>query len=271
MTTWTPDPTFYPSPRMAMKAPAETLAYVAAFDPDRKVPDAHRRGRCRSRLRQPIPRSSAPWRCRMPATSCIISAGTPARRASAPTRRIPTSSGAISSCRACAPRASTSSTPSPTPGDPKIVKVIEPRRGGRAGRLHAPAHRALRARRHLCRGARQPRGQGAGRRVPDGPRDLRRARPVGDGPRAAAVRLRRLVASRPRHHGDQRVGHARHLRERAHPGGAARRKVRPPAALLGSAQAQAPADHRLRRQVSAGVRAAAGARSRPRPTASSTA
>ena len=39
MTTWTPDPTFYPSPRMAMKAPAETLAYVAAFDPDRKVPD----------------------------------------------------------------------------------------------------------------------------------------------------------------------------------------------------------------------------------------
>ena len=39
MTMWTPDPTFYPSPRMAMKAPAETLAYVAAFDPNRKVPD----------------------------------------------------------------------------------------------------------------------------------------------------------------------------------------------------------------------------------------
>src|SRR3977135_2289711 len=36
---WTPDPTFYPSPRMAMKAPAERLAYVAAFDPERKVPD----------------------------------------------------------------------------------------------------------------------------------------------------------------------------------------------------------------------------------------
>ena len=39
MATWTPDPTFYPSPRMAMKAPAETMAYVAAFDPARKVPD----------------------------------------------------------------------------------------------------------------------------------------------------------------------------------------------------------------------------------------
>jgi methanethiol oxidase len=40
MATWTPDPSFYPSPRMAMKAPPETLAYVAAFDPERKSPDA---------------------------------------------------------------------------------------------------------------------------------------------------------------------------------------------------------------------------------------
>src|SRR5216684_1246027 len=39
MATWKPDPTFYPSPRMAMKAPAEKLAYVAAFDPSRKAPD----------------------------------------------------------------------------------------------------------------------------------------------------------------------------------------------------------------------------------------
>ena len=39
MATWKPDPTFYPSPRMAMKAPAETLAYVASFDPKRQVPD----------------------------------------------------------------------------------------------------------------------------------------------------------------------------------------------------------------------------------------
>ena len=38
--TWRPDPTFYPSPRMAMKAPPEKLAYVAAFDPARKKPDA---------------------------------------------------------------------------------------------------------------------------------------------------------------------------------------------------------------------------------------
>jgi methanethiol oxidase len=36
---WKPDPTFYPSPRSAMKAPAERLAYVAAFDPAGKTPD----------------------------------------------------------------------------------------------------------------------------------------------------------------------------------------------------------------------------------------
>ncbi len=39
MATLRPDPTFYPSPRMAMKAPPETLAYVVAFDPDGKIPD----------------------------------------------------------------------------------------------------------------------------------------------------------------------------------------------------------------------------------------
>src|SRR3954463_9171599 len=39
MGTWTPDPSFYPSPRMAARAPAEGLAYVAAFDPERQPPD----------------------------------------------------------------------------------------------------------------------------------------------------------------------------------------------------------------------------------------
>src|SRR5262249_1498623 len=40
MATWQPDPSFYPSPRLAAKAPPETLAYVAAFDPARKTGDA---------------------------------------------------------------------------------------------------------------------------------------------------------------------------------------------------------------------------------------
>ena len=40
MATWQPDPTFYPSARMAGDAPPETLAYVASFDPTRSVPDS---------------------------------------------------------------------------------------------------------------------------------------------------------------------------------------------------------------------------------------
>jgi selenium-binding protein 1 len=41
MQTWRPDPTFYPTPRSAMEAPAETLAYVVRVNPtgDRR-PDA---------------------------------------------------------------------------------------------------------------------------------------------------------------------------------------------------------------------------------------
>src|SRR4030095_15144405 len=33
MTLWKPDPTFYPSPRLAMQGPPEKLAYVVAFNP----------------------------------------------------------------------------------------------------------------------------------------------------------------------------------------------------------------------------------------------
>jgi len=39
MSTWTPDPTFYPSPRAAMDAPQEELAYVATIDPTGTRPD----------------------------------------------------------------------------------------------------------------------------------------------------------------------------------------------------------------------------------------
>ena len=39
MATWKPDPTFYPSARMASSAPKETIAYVASFDPSRETPD----------------------------------------------------------------------------------------------------------------------------------------------------------------------------------------------------------------------------------------
>jgi len=40
MPQWTPDPTFYPSPQMAMEAPPESVAYLAMLDPIRKRADA---------------------------------------------------------------------------------------------------------------------------------------------------------------------------------------------------------------------------------------
>jgi len=40
MATWKPDPTFYPSPKLAMTAPREAPAYVAVIDPERRRPDA---------------------------------------------------------------------------------------------------------------------------------------------------------------------------------------------------------------------------------------
>ena len=50
MATLRPDPTFYPSPRMAMKAPPETLAYVVAFDPKGQGSRSDDGGRRRSQI-----------------------------------------------------------------------------------------------------------------------------------------------------------------------------------------------------------------------------
>ncbi len=40
MTQWKPDPSFYPSPREAMQAPVEEVAYVAMLNPAHERPDA---------------------------------------------------------------------------------------------------------------------------------------------------------------------------------------------------------------------------------------
>ena len=40
MPLWKPDPSFYPSPKMAMEAPPEMLAYVSMLSPDGARPDA---------------------------------------------------------------------------------------------------------------------------------------------------------------------------------------------------------------------------------------
>lgn len=116
MPTWTPDPSFYPSPRTAMKAAPETLAYVAAFDPDRKTPDAiavvdvDAGPPTYSQIIGTTPMPNAGdelhyfgWNA---CSSCLCVRTRPMRMPS----------GAISSFPACAHRASTSPTPGPIPG-----------------------------------------------------------------------------------------------------------------------------------------------------------
>ncbi len=48
MANWRPDPTFHPSPRMAMEAPAEKLGYVAILHVEGRKPDARFRPSLRS-------------------------------------------------------------------------------------------------------------------------------------------------------------------------------------------------------------------------------
>ena len=260
MAIWKPDPTFYPSPRMAMKAPRETLAYVASFDPTRKIPDAMAvvdvdpasptysqivgtvdDAKCRRR--------TAPFRLeRLLAPAC------------ARTRRIPTSSAAIWSCRACAHRASTSSTPSPTRA-PEDRQGDRAGGGGREGRLYAAripsiaAPRAFTSPRWATPRAEAPGGvflmdhetfDVRGRWEIDRGRSTS---PTTHGGTSATTRWSPANGARPR---------------RSRTASSPRccwAPIRPQAALLGPAQAQAPAGDRLRRRIPARVRAAPGARS----------
>ena len=268
MTRWTPDPTFYPSPRLAAKAPAETLAYVAAFAPKRDVPDS-------LAVVDVDPAS--------PSYATIVGG------VDMPNVGDELHHYGWNACSSClcpnAPHPHTERRYLVVPGlrssrihiidtksdrrRPSIVRVIEPEELIEATGYTPAAHGALRARGHLRLGARRREGRDAGRRFPDGPRDVRRARPLGGRARAAASRLRRLVASRLRHAGHERMGHAQHHRERVGAGDSARRSIRTPAPFLGPAQAETSAGDRFRSRLSARVRASARRTIRPRPTASS--
>ena len=101
---WQPDPTFYPSPKMAMEAPAEKLAYVAMLNPALRsgtdamgVIDVDAGSRSYGKM---VGRVDMPTR----ATSCTTSAGMRAVPACAPIRRIRTWNAAILLCPACGRR-----------------------------------------------------------------------------------------------------------------------------------------------------------------------
>ncbi len=95
------------------------------------------------------------------------------------------------------------------PAESELVKTIEPEEIASRDRLQPAAYDPLRARRDLCQRARRSERRRAGRNFPARSRELRRAGAMGGRSRAAAVRLRFLVASRLGRRGHERMGHAR--------------------------------------------------------------
>ncbi len=246
MARWTPDPSFYPSPRLAMEAPEETLGYVALVEPDQASrPDALGVDRPRARLEHLRPDRLDARDGRRRATSCTTSAGTRAAPRSARRRRDPHVE------RRYLRRSGT-----------RVVAHVRRRHEGRSARaedrqddrgrradpqdgLLAAAHVALRPGRDLHERSRrrERRGRG-GRHLPARLRHVRAARAVGDRTRPAALPVRLLVAPEPGHARVERVGDAGDVRARRRAGEAARPRVRARDARLGPAPRQAPADAR---------------------------
>ncbi len=168
MATWKPDPSFYPSPRLAAKAPPETLAYVAMFDPGRQQPDGiavvdvDPGSATYAQIVGQVTMTHAGdelhhfgWNA---CSSCLCpNAPHPHME-----RRYLVVPGLRSS------RIYILDT-GPDPRQPAICQGDRARGTGRAHRLQPPPHGALRPGRHLRDGAGQRRGQGPGRHRHAGP------------------------------------------------------------------------------------------------------
>ena len=205
----TTDPTFYRSPDAAIAAPGESLAYVAAFDPAGKQRDAMTVIDCdsgSSTYGQVVGWTELPtagnelhhfgWNA---CSSALCHEG----HDGALERRYLIVPGLRSSRTYVL---DTRAGPTAAPGGTHD----RARGAGREGRLLPSAHGALRTGRHLHvqPGWRQRR-RWPGRGGPDRPRHLRGHRRLGDRPRRAVLRVRRLVAPE-RGRGDHLgVGNAR--------------------------------------------------------------
>ena len=188
MATWQPDPSFYPSPRQAAKAPAETLAYVAAFDPARSVPDTiavvdvDPKSASYSKIVGTVSATHAGdefhhfgWNA---CSSCLC----PQAPHPHVERRYLVVPGLRSS------RIYILDT-KPDPRAPKIVKVIEPDElADKTGYTRPHTVHCGPGGIYVAALGQQGR-QGAGRRLRHGPRELRAARPLGGRARLAAARL----------------------------------------------------------------------------------
>ena len=259
MAGWTPDPSFYPSPRMAMKAAPETIAYVAAFDPDRKTPDAiavvdvDPNSKTYSTI---IGTTSMPnagdelhhfgWN----ACSSCLCPNAPHAHAE---RRYLVVPGLRSS------RIHILDT-KPDPKKPKIVKVIEPAEVAEKAGYTRPhtVHCGPEGIYVAALGNREGKAPGGVFLMDHETFEIRGQWEIDRGPQ-------QLAYDAWWHLGHDTMvtsewGTPDTFENGLDPRGLAGRQIRSPSALLGSAQAQASADHRFRREEPVGVRAAPSAR-----------
>ena len=262
MPTWRPDPTFYPSPRSAMRGPGRDPGLRRPRQSHRRWPaGCHRRRRRRSR--PPAPTVSSSGEVEMThagdelhhfgwnACSSMLCPNAPHPHVE---RRYLDRAGARLLAHL---HHRYQARPDTAPASSRRSKPEE--MAAKTG--YANGHTV-----HCgpdgiyvsALGA--PDGGGPGRHLHARPRHLRRAGPLGDRARRPVAALRLLVASRLRHVGQQRVGHPEHGAERGAAGAATRRPVRAPPALLGSPAAPPSADARSGQRTPDRPRAAAGAR-----------
>ena len=234
MALWKPDPTFYPSPRMAAEGPREKLAYVGVFNPDPS--NGKHDSMC---VIDTDPESSSysqvVGRLEMPGVGDEIhhfgwNACSAALCPYAPhphvERRYLLAPG-LRSSRTAHHRYQA------RPAQSQAGQGHRGRGNCLARRLQPASYDSLRTRRHLRQRARQCPGRRARRHLPARSRKLRRARPLGGRSRHPIPWLRFLVASRLRRRHHQRMGHAQHDRERAGPRPADWRQIRPSAPPVG--------------------------------------
>ena len=250
-----PDPTFYPSPKLAMEGPPEEFAYTALLSADSSKPDALavidvKPGSPDLQPGRPHGDDASQGR-RVPPFRLerLLVGPVAAHRPRLPRAALPDHSGHPLVAHLCGGHeaASDASEDPSRSSSPRRYSKRPATRGptpsiaGRKGYTSARSAAAARTAR------RDP------RRLHHGLRNLRGSRPLGDRPRTAEAALRFLVEPAARLHGVERMGAAAAIRERDRRGRSARQQIRPPSPFLGSARPTQCADDRSRRQSSDGA------------------
>ena len=258
MSLWRPDPTFYPSPKLAMQAPPEKLAYVAMLNangnhrPDALGvvdvdPQSNAYGRLVGQLDMPNVGDELHhfgWN----ACSASLCPYAPHPHIERRYLIVPGHQFVAHPYRRHQAR-------SEEAADRQSDRTGN---AGSAYRLRVAAHHSLRSGRNLHQRAGRRQRRWPRRHLHDGSRQLRHSREVGARSRPAISGLRFLVALGPGHRRHQRMGHAQHGAAWNQSRDSSQRRLRAQTAHLGSAQAPSFAGAGSRRRISNG----AGASSR---------